>query len=116
MRGIVSNHEHRIGGLTTWTDIVNSSLPSSFDALKSAAREIGGIQIQNRLQRRMGTICARIGAVAISTLWQPLAPASAAEKRRVLYVERELYSQNFEVSQRLAFPNSTDFGQAQISY
>jgi CO/xanthine dehydrogenase FAD-binding subunit len=49
MRGIVSlADEHRIGGLTTWTDIVVSSLPPSFDGLKSAAREIGGIQIQNR--------------------------------------------------------------------
>lgn len=48
MRSIVTTDEHRIGGLTTWTDIINSSLPSSFDALKSAAREIGGIQIQNR--------------------------------------------------------------------
>ena len=49
LRGIVSlAREHRIGGLTTWTDIVTSPLPSSFDGLKSAAREIGGIQIQNR--------------------------------------------------------------------
>jgi CO/xanthine dehydrogenase FAD-binding subunit len=55
MRGIATNDEHRIGGLTTWTDIVNSSLPSSFDALKSAAREIGGIQIQNR-----GTIAGNL--------------------------------------------------------
>ncbi len=38
----------RIGGLTTWSEIVASPLPRCFDALKSAAREIGGIQIQNR--------------------------------------------------------------------
>lgn len=56
MRGIMTAaDEHRIGGLTTWTDIVASSLPSSFDALKSAAREIGGIQIQNR-----GTIAGNL--------------------------------------------------------
>jgi CO/xanthine dehydrogenase FAD-binding subunit len=49
MKGIVpAPDEYRIGGLTTWTDIVASSLPSSFDGLKSAAREIGGIQIQSR--------------------------------------------------------------------
>jgi len=49
MKGILSSaREHRIGGLTTWSDIVASSLPCSFDALKMAAREIGGIQIQNR--------------------------------------------------------------------
>jgi CO/xanthine dehydrogenase FAD-binding subunit len=49
MKGIVTaGDEHRIGGLATWTEIIASSLPSSCDALKSAAREIGGIQIQNR--------------------------------------------------------------------
>lgn len=49
LRRITSTpHEHRIGGLTTWTEIIASFLPSCFDALKSAAREIGGVQIQNR--------------------------------------------------------------------
>jgi CO/xanthine dehydrogenase FAD-binding subunit len=49
MRGIVTTaHEHRIGALTTWTDVITSSLPPSFDALKCAAGEIGGVQIQNR--------------------------------------------------------------------
>jgi len=38
----------RIGGLTTWAEIVRSPLPRSFDGLKAAAREIGGVQIQNR--------------------------------------------------------------------
>jgi CO/xanthine dehydrogenase FAD-binding subunit len=38
----------RIGGLTTWSDIVKTPLPRCFDGLKGAAREIGGIQIQNR--------------------------------------------------------------------
>jgi CO/xanthine dehydrogenase FAD-binding subunit len=38
----------RIGGLTTWSEVVATPLPPCFDALKSAAREIGGIQIQNR--------------------------------------------------------------------
>lgn len=38
----------RIGGLTTWSEIIATPLPRCFDALKSAAREIGGIQIQNR--------------------------------------------------------------------
>jgi CO/xanthine dehydrogenase FAD-binding subunit len=40
--------EHRIGALVTWSEIIRSSLPPAFDALKSAAREIGGVQIQNR--------------------------------------------------------------------
>jgi CO/xanthine dehydrogenase FAD-binding subunit len=38
----------RIGGLTTWSEVIATPLPRSFDALKSAAREIGAIQIQNR--------------------------------------------------------------------
>jgi CO/xanthine dehydrogenase FAD-binding subunit len=38
----------RIGGLTTWSQLVTTPLPRCFDGLKSAAREIGGIQIQNR--------------------------------------------------------------------
>lgn len=38
----------RIGGLTTWTDVIRTPLPPSFDALKAAAREIGSVQIQNR--------------------------------------------------------------------
>jgi CO/xanthine dehydrogenase FAD-binding subunit len=38
----------RIGGLTTWSEIANTPLPRCFDGLKAAAREIGGIQIQNR--------------------------------------------------------------------
>jgi CO/xanthine dehydrogenase FAD-binding subunit len=38
----------RIGGLTTWSEIVKTPLPHCFDGLKAAAREIGGIQIQNR--------------------------------------------------------------------
>ena len=49
IKGIVIESEHiRIGGLTTWSQIIAAPLPRSFDALKSAAREIGAIQIQNR--------------------------------------------------------------------
>ncbi len=38
----------RIGGLTTWSEIIHAPLPRCFDALKSAAREVGSVQIQNR--------------------------------------------------------------------
>jgi CO/xanthine dehydrogenase FAD-binding subunit len=38
----------RIGGLTTWTEIIRTPLPRSLDALKAAAREVGSVQIQNR--------------------------------------------------------------------
>jgi CO/xanthine dehydrogenase FAD-binding subunit len=37
----------RIGALATWSDVLAAPLPASFDALKQAAREVGGVQIQN---------------------------------------------------------------------
>jgi CO/xanthine dehydrogenase FAD-binding subunit len=49
LRSISTEAEYiRIGGLTTWTEIIRTPLPSCFDALKSAAREVGSVQIQNR--------------------------------------------------------------------
>lgn len=49
IKGIAVETDHiRIGGLTTWSELVATPLPRCFDGLKSAAREIGGIQIQNR--------------------------------------------------------------------
>jgi CO/xanthine dehydrogenase FAD-binding subunit len=49
LKGIVEEPEYiRIGGLTTWTEVAKAALPRCFDGLKAAAREIGGIQIQNR--------------------------------------------------------------------
>jgi len=48
-RDIKTEADHiRIGGLTTWTEIIRAPLPRCFDALKSAAREVGSVQIQNR--------------------------------------------------------------------
>ena len=49
IRGISMEKDHaRMGGLTTWTEVVRTPLPSCFDALKAAAREVGSVQIQNR--------------------------------------------------------------------
>ena len=49
MKGIaVAENETRIGGLTTWKELLATSLPPCYEGLKSAAREIGGIQIQHR--------------------------------------------------------------------
>jgi CO/xanthine dehydrogenase FAD-binding subunit len=36
-----------IGATTTWSDVVSADLPPLFDALAAAAREVGGVQIQN---------------------------------------------------------------------
>jgi len=49
IKGITVTTDHiRVGGRTTWSEVVAAPLPRCCDALKSAAREIGGIQIQNR--------------------------------------------------------------------
>jgi CO/xanthine dehydrogenase FAD-binding subunit len=37
----------RIGATTSWTQIIEARLPPLFDGLKQAAREVGGVQIQN---------------------------------------------------------------------
>ncbi|MGX9966765.1 FAD binding domain-containing protein [Roseomonas sp. F4] len=38
----------RIGCLITWSAIAHAKLPPLFDGLKAAAREVGGMQVQNR--------------------------------------------------------------------
>jgi CO/xanthine dehydrogenase FAD-binding subunit len=48
LRGIRDDGNHwRIGATTSWSDIIAAGLPPLFDGLKLAAREIGGVQIQN---------------------------------------------------------------------
>lgn len=48
LRGIADEGDRwRIGALTTWTDLIRADLPACFDGLKDAAREVGGVQIQN---------------------------------------------------------------------
>jgi CO/xanthine dehydrogenase FAD-binding subunit len=48
LRGVADAGDHvRIGAATTWSDIVAAELPAWFAGLKLAAREVGGVQIQN---------------------------------------------------------------------
>jgi CO/xanthine dehydrogenase FAD-binding subunit len=48
LRGIrEANGRIRIGAATTWTELIGTPLPRQLDALKLAAREVGGAQIQN---------------------------------------------------------------------
>ena len=48
LRGIRRDGEAwHIGATTTWTDVIRAGLPPLFDALRAAAREVGGVQIQN---------------------------------------------------------------------
>ena len=76
----------RIGGLTTWSEVIATRLPRSFDALKGAAREIGAIQIQNR-GTVAGNLCnaspAADGVPPLLALDAEVELASAAGWRRV---------------------------------
>ena len=48
LRGICEHEDHwRLGALTTWTGLIETPLPPLFDGYKQAAREVGGVQIQN---------------------------------------------------------------------
>jgi CO/xanthine dehydrogenase FAD-binding subunit len=48
LRGIAERRDHwRIGATTTWTEVIEAKLPPLFDCLRLAAREVGGVQIQN---------------------------------------------------------------------
>ena len=54
--GIEEFDDHfRIGATTTWTQVIEAELPPWFEGLKLAARELGGVQIQNA-----GTVCGNI--------------------------------------------------------
>ena len=60
--------------LTTWTDIIAATCLPLFDGLKAAAREIGGVQIQNR-----GTIAGNICTASPAADWIPCLLALDAE-------------------------------------
>ena len=76
----------RLGGLATWSEVLAAPLPRCFDALKSAAREIGGIQIQNR-GTIAGNLCnaspAADGVPPLLALDAEVELVSAAGRRRV---------------------------------
>lgn len=56
LRGIERRGDHWwLPCLATWTDVLASPLPPRFDALKQAARQLGGVQIQNA-----GTVAGNI--------------------------------------------------------
>jgi CO/xanthine dehydrogenase FAD-binding subunit len=56
LRAITQDQAHwRIPALATWSDVIAADLPPAFDGLKRAAREVGGVQIQN-----VGTLCGNL--------------------------------------------------------
>ena len=74
------------GALVTWTDICNAALPSAFDGLQRAAREVGGVQVQNR-GTLAGNLCnaspAADGVPPLLALDAVVRIASAGGKRSV---------------------------------
>lgn len=75
-----------LGALTTWTDMRGAALPTAFDTLKLAAREVGGQQVQNR-GTIAGNICnaspAADGAPPLLALDASVAIASVRDRRTV---------------------------------
>lgn len=91
IRGIsISADSIRIGGRTTWTEIASSALPSGFDGLRAAAREVGSVQIQN-FATVAGNLCnaspAADGVPPLLTLDAQLTLASVAGSRTVPLAE-----------------------------
>jgi N-methylhydantoinase B len=57
LRGVSETVTHyRFGALTTWTELRRADLPAAFAGWQAAAREIGGMQVQNR-GTLVGNIC-----------------------------------------------------------
>jgi CO/xanthine dehydrogenase FAD-binding subunit len=91
LRGISTEGEHiRIGGLTTWSEVIHASLPRCFDGLKAAAREVGSVQIQNR-GTVAGNLCnaspAADGVPPLLALDAVVELTSVAGRRRVPLAE-----------------------------
>jgi len=87
IRGISTEKEAiRIGGLTTWSEVIHTPLPRCFDGLKAAAREVGSVQIQNR-GTVAGNLCnaspAADGVPPLLALDATVELASAAGIRRM---------------------------------
>ena len=87
LQGIAEGDDHyRIGALTTWTEVIGHPLPPWFDGLKRAAREVGGVQVQNT-GTVAGNICnaspAADGVPALITLDAVVDLASAGASRSV---------------------------------
>ena len=84
-----NNIETKIGSATTWTDIKNENLPSCYDMLKSCAKEVGSIQIQN-LGTIGGNICnASPAADSIPCLLALVAKLelSSANNQRIIPID-----------------------------
>jgi CO/xanthine dehydrogenase FAD-binding subunit len=87
LRGIEERAtDWRLGAATTWTEVIEAKLPAIFDGLKLAAREVGGLQIQNS-GTLAGNICnaspAADGVPALLVLDAQVEIASAGGTRKL---------------------------------
>jgi CO/xanthine dehydrogenase FAD-binding subunit len=87
LRSIRETANHFVlGATTTWSDVINANLPTAFNALKLAAREVGSIQIQNQ-GTLAGNICnaspAADGVPPLLALDAEIAIASSSATRVV---------------------------------
>ena len=87
LRGIdVVGDAYRIGALATWSNVIAVALPACFDGLKLAAREVGGVQIQNT-GTVVGNVCnaspAADGVPCLLALDAEIELASADGTRRL---------------------------------
>ena len=117
LKGIVTDEKYfRIGGLTTWTEVIHTPLPRCFDGLKAAAREIGSVQIQNR-GTVAGNLCnaspAADSVPPLLTLDAELELASPAGVRRLPLVEfivgnRKTRLQAGEILSHVSIPRTAE--------
>jgi len=97
LAGIDDGGDHwRIGALTTWSELIAAPLPPCFDALKLAAREVGGVQIQNA-----GTIAGNIcNASPAADGVPPLLAMDAAVELASVRGERSVALRDFVTGNR----------------
>jgi CO/xanthine dehydrogenase FAD-binding subunit len=117
LRGIVVEPDCvRVGGLATWTEVVAAPLPRSFDGFKSAAREVGSIQIQNR-GTVAGNLCnaspAADGVPPLLALDAVIELSSVAGTRRVPLSEfivgnRKTLRRSDEILTQVIVPRAVD--------
>ncbi|MGQ9368023.1 FAD binding domain-containing protein [Azospirillum sp. ST 5-10] len=77
---------HRLGALATWSDLAEADLPPWFDGYRLAARQVGGVQVQNA-GTLAGNLCnaspAADGTPNLLVLDAEVELASAAGVRRL---------------------------------
>lgn len=121
IRGISLTASHiRIGGRTTWSEVIAAPLPPCFDALKAAACEVGSVQIQN-LGTVGGNLCnaspAADGVPPLLALDAAVELTSAAGRREVPLAEfitgnRTTLRRDDELLTAVIVPRTIDRGRA----